>query len=80
MVGTVAREVSKQDAASGVKWVATMQDAGLQESAAWSIYQRAMRRDPIGAQTMLQSSPLSSAMKQSLFEKAASKSNQGGGG
>ncbi len=80
MVGTLAREVSKQDAASGLKWVATMQDAGLQESAAWSIYQRAMRRDPDGAQTMLQSSPLSSAMKQSLFEKAASKSNQGGGG
>ena len=80
MVGTLAREVSKQDAASGLKWVATMQDAGMQESAAWSIYQRAMRRDPIGAQTMLQSSPLSSAMKQSLFEKAASKSNQGGGG
>jgi len=80
MVGTLAREVSKQDPASGLKWVATIQDVGMQESAAWSIYHRALRRDPDGARTMLQSSPLSNAMKQSLLEKATSKSNRGGGG
>jgi len=80
MVGTLAREVAKQDPASALKWVATIQDGGMQESTGWSIYQRALRRDPEGAQLMLQSSPLSSALKQSLLEKAASKSNQGGGG
>jgi hypothetical protein len=80
MVGTLAREVAKQDPASALKWVATIQDGGMQESTGWSIYQRAIRRDPEGAQSMLQSSPLSSALKQSLLEKATSKSNRGGGG
>ena len=79
MVGALAREVAKQDPASALKWVATIQDGGMQASTAWSIYQRALRRDPEGAQLMLQSSPLSSAVKQSLFERAASKSNRGGG-
>jgi hypothetical protein len=78
MVGTLAREVAKQDPASALKWVATISDARMQESTSWSIYQRALRRDPEGAQLMLQSSPLSSALKQSLLEKAASKTNQGG--
>ena len=79
MVGVLAREVAKQDPASALKWVATIQDGGMQQSTAWSIYQRALRRNPEGAQSMLQSSPLSNAVKQSVLERAASKSNRGGG-
>ena len=79
MVGALAREVAKQDPASALKWVATIQDGGMQESTAWSIYQRSLRRDPEGAHSMLQSSPLSNVVKQSLFERAAGKSNRGGG-
>ncbi|NBV97374.1 MAG: hypothetical protein EBT30_07520 [Verrucomicrobia bacterium] len=77
MVGTLAREVAKQDPASALKWVATIQDGGVQENTAWSIYQRALRRDPEGAQQMLQSSPLPIPTKQSLLAKAAARDNAG---
>ena len=79
MIGTLAREVAKQDSSAALEWAATLSDSGMQEDTAWSVLRRSARRDPEGTQQLLQSSSLSAEVKQALMTRMTNSSNQWGG-
>jgi hypothetical protein len=79
MIGTLAREVAKQDPSAALKWAATLSDSGMQEETAWSVLRRSVRRDPEGTQQLLQSSALSAEVKQAVMTRMTNNTGQWGG-
>lgn len=79
MIGTLAREVAKQDPSAALKWAATLSDSGMQEDTAWSVLRRSARRDPEGTQQLLQSSSLSAEVKQAVMTRITNNTSGWGG-
>jgi len=79
MIGTLAREVAKQNPSAALKWAATLSDSGMQEDTAWSVLRRSARRDPEGTQQLLQSSSLSADVKQALSVRITNNTSGWGG-
>ena len=67
MVGTLAREVAKQDTAAALQWASTLSDPNMQSRTALSFMWRSARQDLASAQQMVNSSALSPAAKNAVL-------------
>ena len=67
MVGTLAREVAKQDTAAALQWTSTLSDPNMQSRTALSFMWRSARQDLASAQQMVNSSALSPAAKNAVL-------------
>lgn len=67
MVGTLAREVAKQDTAAALQWASTLSDPNMQSRTALSFMWRSARQDLASAQQMVNSSALSPPAKDAVL-------------
>lgn len=78
MVGTLAREVAKQDAASALQWTATLNDSEQQSKTALSFLWRVARQDLGLAQQLVNASGLTPAAKEAVLGKMTNGYGRGG--
>ena len=72
MALTLARQVGQEDPSAGLKWAVTVGDTKTQEKAATGALYDTYQKDPQQASQILQSSPLSKAMQDSVMARLQS--------
>lgn len=80
MVGSLAREVAKQDTSAALQWASTLNEPEMQSRTALSFMWRSARQDLGSARQMVNASALSPEAKQAVLSKMTNGYGGGRGG